>query len=85
MFFTNHLDSPIRLPGIELQSTLTNITFCNLINLKRQRTKRTLVSPIQSFSALKRFACARAQRSEGNFERRTRSIFWQSCALARAQ
>ena len=42
---------------------------------------------IQSFSALKKIACARAQRSDGNFERRSRSrsIFRQSSALARAQ
>ena len=41
----------------------------------------------QSFSALKKIACARAQRSYGNFESRSRSrsIFLQFCARARAQ
>ena len=43
------------------------------------------ISNHQSFSALKKIACARAQRSGGNFERRSRSIFRQPCALALAQ
>ena len=47
------------------------------------------ISNHQSFSALKKIACARAQRSDGNSERRSRSrlhsIFRQPCALARAQ
>ena len=30
-------------------------------------------------------ACARTQHSDGNVERRLRSIFWQSCALSCAQ
>ena len=46
-----------------------------------------LLGNLQSFSALKKIACARAQRSDGNFEHRSRSrsIFRQSSALARAQ
>ena len=54
-------------------------------NTVRKIELRELYIYIQSFSALKKITCARAQRSDGNFERHSRSIFRQSCALARAQ